>query len=162
MSRVCLTIVSFYGRCYPASHHFFIHPLRKVPMLQILVCICVCDVLESRLGLLFGLVFFAFFGWFLSETLGTHHCFGMVYCWFLLCQCIQRPQWQHIGEMGLLWLNVCRGYIMLTLVMCSGPCQCIQRATTAHRWDGVALYECVQGTYHAYLSHVFRTLPMYT
>jgi hypothetical protein len=29
------------------------------------------DVLDSRPALLFGLVFFAFFGWFLSETLGN-------------------------------------------------------------------------------------------
>jgi hypothetical protein len=56
----------------------------------------------------------------------------MVYHWFLLCQCIQRPQWQHIVEMGLPCMNVCRGHIMLTLAMCYGPCQCIQRPQRQH------------------------------
>jgi hypothetical protein len=39
------------------------------------------------------------------------------------CQCIHRPQQQHIGdvgEMGLPWMNVFRGHIMLTLAKCSG------------------------------------------
>ena len=52
---------------------------------------------------------------------GPQRCFGMVYLWFLLCQCIQRPQWQHIDEVGQSWINMCRVHIMLTLDMCSGP-----------------------------------------
>jgi hypothetical protein len=38
----------------------------------------------------------------LHQVGGPQHCFGMVYLWFLLCQCIQEPQWQHVGEMGFL------------------------------------------------------------
>ncbi len=41
VSRIRFTIVSSYGRCLSTSHHFLILPLQKVPMLQLLVCVCV-------------------------------------------------------------------------------------------------------------------------
>jgi hypothetical protein len=57
----------------------------------------------------------------LGPLLCCLHSTTMVYLWFLLCQCIQRPQWQHTCEMWLPWMNTRRGHLMLSLARCSGP-----------------------------------------
>ena len=48
----------------------------------------------------------------------------MVYLWLLMWQCIERPQWKDIGEMGLPWMNVCREHIMLTWPCVLDPWGC--------------------------------------
>ncbi len=62
--------------------------------------------------------------------------------------------------MGLPWMNVCRGHIMLTLVMCSGPLGVWCQGAVAC-WQGPVAYlpPCLLGSLLCCLHHLGK---MYT